>query len=376
SNPSQPECRGMASDGAGGAAFLRTPRGVTFAGANLAATGSGDSGLALFSFEARAAGFTTDGWVGIGTSLPQAPLHVVGGLHVEGDRASLYANRVEAGYDAHALGDDSLALGKSSLAEGRSSAALGRSAVASGDQSASIGYGTVASGYSATAMGVISVASGNNAVAIGYNNTASGESATALGGGSTASGISAITLGDSAQADGTGAIALGFRAQASHNGSFVWADRTAHSTAASTEANQFTARASGGVRFFSNSNQTTGSRLAPGGNSWSSVSDRAVKENLSPIDPGAILERVAALPITEWNLVSQDPSIRHLGPMAQDFHAAFGLGEDDRHISSSDADGVALAAIQGLHQLLRARDARIAELEARLAALEQTRDQP
>jgi len=91
-----------------------------------------------------------------------------------------------------------------------------------------------------------------------------------------------------------------------------------------------------------------------------------------------------AVPITDWNLVSQDPKIRHLGPMAQDFFAAFGLGESDRFISSSDADGVALAAIQGLHQIVQEKDCEISdlrfqntdiqrknvELENRLAAIE------
>ncbi len=79
-----------------------------------------------------------------------------------------------------------------------------------------------------------------------------------------------------------------------------------------------------------------------------------------------------------WNLKSQDPSIRHIGPMAQDFAAAFGVGEDDRHITASDADGVAFAAIQALYAKLQAKERELAEqsrrlldLERRLAALEQ-----
>ncbi len=80
--------------------------------------------------------------------------------------------------------------------------------------------------------------------------------------------------------------------------------------------------------------------------------------------------KVAALPLSTWNLMSQDPSIRHMGPMAQDFYAAFGLGEDDLHISTVDADGVALAAIQGLNQALQEKEARINRLEVRNAALE------
>jgi hypothetical protein len=63
----------------------------------------------------------------------------------------------------------------------------------------------------------------------------------------------------------------------------------------------------------------------------------------------------------------------NLGPMAQDFHAAFGLGENDCAIAAVDADGVALAAIQGLNekmeQQLRAKEARLLAIEKELAAL-------
>jgi hypothetical protein len=46
------------------------------------------------------------------------------------------------------------------------------------------------------------------------------------------------------------------------------------------------------------------------------------------------------------------------------------VGEDDRHISTSDADGVALAAIKGLHEIVREKDAEIQALKRRLAAIE------
>jgi hypothetical protein len=83
-----------------------------------------------------------------------------------------------------------------------------------------------------------------------------------------------------------------------------------------------------------------------------------------------VLDKLCGLPLATWNYRSQDKSIRHLGPMAQDFHAAFQLGEDEKHITTVDADGVALAAIQGLNALLKEKDARISELEQRLAAIE------
>jgi hypothetical protein len=99
----------------------------------------------------------------------------------------------------------------------------------------------------------------------------------------------------------------------------------------------------------------------------SAPSDRNVKEGFEAVDPRAILAAVATLPIERWSYKGEP--VRHLGPMAQDFAAAFGLGADDRHIFTLDAAGVALAAIQGLHALAQAQQARLDALERELTAL-------
>ncbi len=100
-------------------------------------------------------------------------------------------------------------------------------------------------------------------------------------------------------------------------------------------------------------------------------SDRNLKENFAPVDVRSVLERLAALPIQLWNYTEEGPAVRHLGPMAQDFAAAFGVGPDDRCIAGVDADGVAFAAIQGLYELLKARDA---QLQQRTALLQEEID--
>ena len=101
------------------------------------------------------------------------------------------------------------------------------------------------------------------------------------------------------------------------------------------------------------------------------ASDRNMKENFKPVDNRAVLAKVAALPVTEWNYKTDQAGVQHIGPMAQDFQAAFGLaGPDDKHISVVDENGVALAAIQGLNQKLEEKDAKISALEKRLAELE------
>jgi hypothetical protein len=82
------------------------------------------------------------------------------------------------------------------------------------------------------------------------------------------------------------------------------------------------------------------------------VSDRNAKSNFAAVDTRAILQKVAALPIQEWNFKNEPDAVRHIGPMAQDFRAAFGLGTDDKTIATVDVDGVALAAIQGLYQMM------------------------
>jgi hypothetical protein len=99
-------------------------------------------------------------------------------------------------------------------------------------------------------------------------------------------------------------------------------------------------------------------------------SDRNAKENFAPVSPSSVLDKVVSLPISQWNFKT-DAGVTHIGPMAQDFYAAFGLGTDDKHIATVDADGVALAAIQGLNQKLNEKDIEIQKLEARLERLEQ-----
>ena len=135
----------------------------------------------------------------------------------------------------------------------------------------------------------------------------------------------------------------------------------------SVAANEFAARANGGVRFVTNSGTGAGVGLTSGDTSWNVLSAKSSKENFSAIDSVDVLEKVASLPVQRWNYTHQDDSIQHIGPFAEDFHAAFGLhGADNRTISSQDLDGVALAAIQGLNMKL---ESDIAILLAQNAAL-------
>lgn len=121
-----------------------------------------------------------------------------------------------------------------------------------------------------------------------------------------------------------------------------------------------------------------GAHLTAGG-MWTNGSDANSKEAFEEVDARDVLGRVLDMPVTTWRYKGEGEDVRHMGPMAQDFRAAFGLGEVDTHIGTVDADGVALAAIKGLHAEMtaqleamreenRALRERVAELESQEAA--------
>jgi hypothetical protein len=303
--------------------------------------------------------------------------------------------------------------GLGNTASGEASTAMGRSATASGFISTALGQSTSASGFISTAMGLGAVASGDNSTAMGWNATANGNVSTAMGFGTTASGWYSTAMGRNCTANGDCSTATGRQAKALHDGTFVWADNQV-ADFASTGNNQFCIRASGGVQlntdtsfFFGSqtrqmlnlygtayaigvqggteyfrsdgefkwyrggvhsdtlgdpgSGGTTAMSLNTGGlfvnGTFVSASDRNLKENFKPVSAPEVLEKVVALPLSRWNY-RDDTASEHLGPMAQDFYAAFGVGPDDKHIATVDESGVALAAIQGLNEKLEARTQR------------------
>jgi hypothetical protein len=98
-------------------------------------------------------------------------------------------------------------------------------------------------------------------------------------------------------------------------------------------------------------------------------SDRNSKHDIQTIDSLDVLEKVAALPVSSWRY-NASPDAQHIGPMAQDFYAMFGLGSSDKGIATVDANGVSLAAIQGLYKIVQEQQTRIEELETRLTMLQ------
>lgn len=136
-------------------------------------------------------------------------------------------------------------------------------------------------------------------------------------------------------------------------------------------------KAPGGTRILSNEAESSGVSLAPNGTAWGVISDRNVKKDFAEVDTVDLLEKLAAMPLTQWRYQwESEETTPHIGPMAQDFKAAFYPGTDDRFITTQEADGVALAAIQGLNEKVetekRKAETRIQKLEAENADLKRS----
>lgn len=114
---------------------------------------------------------------------------------------------------------------------------------------------------------------------------------------------------------------------------------------------------------------SSGAHCSVGG-TWTNASSKSLKENFVQVDRHDILNRLMSMPISRWNYKSEGDTVEHIGPMAEDFAAAFETGEHDTSIATVDADGVAIASIQALYEIIQEKDDEIRELNARLSAIE------
>ena len=109
-------------------------------------------------------------------------------------------------------------------------------------------------------------------------------------------------------------------------------------------------QAAGGCTVLSNNAGTAGVKVLPGSGSWVNLSARASKQSFASVNPGEVLKKVAALDVSTWQYKTEESGARHMGPIAEEFSEAFGLGADEHGIATVDIDGVALASIKGLKQ--------------------------
>jgi len=285
------------------------------------------------------------------------------------------------GEGARASNDGSSAFGNGTTASGRFSTAMGSGSMAGGLGSVAGGRSTTANGEASLAMGFATRAIGNFSTAFGNASMASGSGSLVAGTSSGAGGVDAFALGLRVNANGAGNVVLGSDATSTTTGNFMYGDRSTTNDLTTFGSNEFLVRAAGGTVFYSNAAMTTGVLLTAGGGGWSNLSDVNMKTEFRDLDGEQVLGKLAAMPVREWSYTTQDASIRHVGPTAQAFHAAFGLGESDVRIGTVDADGIALAGVKALEARTRAtNDAlaqqnelltrEVADLRARLARLE------
>ena len=204
-------------------------------------------------------------------------------------------------------------------------------------------------------------------VALGGNNDVLESYGIAAGYSNWSNGTAAVALGYTSTADADHSTAIGYRASTNgHAGAVVISAATTGQDSVEASANnQFTVRASGGIRMFTNATKTTGVTMAAGSGSWIALSDRNRKEGFLNVDGEDILSRIRLVPVTSWRYRDEeDRATRHIGPMSQDWQRAFGLGADTTGINMSDFDGVNLAAVQALER----RTTSLAEENRLLAA--------
>jgi len=226
-------------------------------------------------------------------------------------------------------------------------------------------------GFYGAAFGFNTTLKGNYSFVTGYQSSAQQSYSVAMGYTANSNGQGAIAIGYRATANGDYSLALGHRASTNgFDGAIVISDQSSTDSVLASANNQFSLRASGGVRLYTNSTKTTGVSLNAGGSSWNVISDRNRKEGFLAVDGEDLLSRIRTLPVSTWRYIGEeDRSVLHIGPMAQDWLRAFGFSRDGTTINMSDLDGVNLAGVQALDARTTAQDARIATLERENAAL-------
>jgi hypothetical protein len=278
-------------------------------------------------------------------------------------------------------GDDGSSMDSGNTASGAASAVVGGYGNIATNTYAFVGGGrgntagstasTIAGGYGNRVDGtnsngaVLPREATGAAIGGGYNNIVYGAYGVIPGGQNNSVGY-VVSSGEFPYRYGLCSFAAGQNAQANGDHCFVWSDGSATTSGG---GNQFVARASGGFVFYTGTGSSLGVKLTNNATAWATLSDRNAKENIEPINVRDILGALISMPISKWSYKADPGHRRYIGPMAQDFHAAFSLGDDDTHISTLDSESVALAAIQGLNQKVEEKDAEIQALKQSVAEL-------
>ncbi|MFL5386902.1 MAG: tail fiber domain-containing protein [Longimicrobiaceae bacterium] len=275
-----------------------------------------------------------------------------------------------AGYaDAGNQFDDSK-IGFYSWAGGALSSAAGNYAFAMGNQNLAEAQCAVAIGSGNNVFGNATDGFATCGVALGLNNDVKDQAGVALGQNNWSDGDAAVAIGYHSTADADYSQAFGYRASTNgHTGAKVFGDASTTDSIEAVANNEFAVRAAGGFRFRTNATLTTGCNLPAGSGVFSCSSSRFLKEHFGVVDGDEVLARIRQVPVTSWSYIGERGAVRHLGPFAEDFHAAFGLGVDAQSIGLLDIDGVNFAGVKALEQRTTEQAERIRTLEAQVAEL-------
>jgi len=270
---------------------------------------------------------------------------------------------------------------------------MGDFSFAAGNQVIANNYGTFAFGDQVTVSGTVGVGfgsavtvSGTAGFSSGASNVCSGFACTAIGYTVRAGGQGSVALGYRTTANNDYSVALGYRASNNtHTGTMAMGDESTTDSVRNQADNEFRIRYNGGIRLrvspAANSNTpgsagNVGCDITVAVPSWTCASSRTLKHNYLAIDGEDVLVRMRGVPITRWTMIADSTNVQHLGPVAEDFFDAFGLGLGRTTIGLGDIDGVMFAGVKALEQRTRdlrealtGKTAELEEVKADLAAL-------
>lgn len=315
--------------------------------------------------------FLATGNLGIGTSPMEGRGYRTSWHTYKGAFRSGYADNewddVNVGFFSWAGGSNSTASGLYALAFGDTNQAESTSSIVFGSGNQVKGAAGFSAGAGNRVCDTYGVALGNKAISGGpilADGKCDPDSFNLRG-------LAAVAIGYNVTANQDHTTAMGkFASNNGFSGTFVWSDGSATATAdtfRNTANNEFAARATGGFRFRTNLAGTTGCNLPAGSGVFNCTSSKFTKENFAPA--GDVLNKLRNIPVTSWNYVSEGQKVRHLGPMAEDFFAQFGLGTGNTSIGVQDLAGVSIAAVKELDEQLQEKQAEIEKLQGEIKTL-------
>lgn len=302
--------------------------------------------------------------------------HVAIGNSVQIQAGNNTKSAVAIGNGANVTGGSnhsySIAVGNAAQVQAANGIAFGRNANVNQQYGMAIGDAAQAQGSSGIAIGQSAYTNKTGTVTLGKSAQTQGNYAISIGESSYTNNTNGIAIGKSAQAQGSNTIVLGYNIYNGNSNTAAIGNSSITSVKLSGASSNSYALVVG-----TSSSNGNGAYLTKGG-VWTNASDINLKEDITAVDANEVLAKVASMEINKWKYIGTDEY--HIGPMAQDFHAAFQLGIDTNRISTIDPAGIALVSIKALNEKVEKQEAVIANitrlnatLMARLEALEEQR---